>query len=131
MILTIDQAAESIGVSSKTLRREIAAGRLPVVKIRKCLRIAPADLKDYIDQCRSDPRAQATKSVSSMPAGVMDALFAAVKRPDDGKPSYANASQIVSLAERRKSRSTKRSADGSSKTPPGSSRVTRLSGRSG
>jgi excisionase family DNA binding protein len=38
-LLTIDQAARLLAVSTRTLRREIAAGSLPTVEIRGATRI--------------------------------------------------------------------------------------------
>lgn len=47
-LLTLDRAAEILGVDRRTLQREIAAGKLPVIEIRGGTRIAPADLEAYI-----------------------------------------------------------------------------------
>jgi len=37
--LTIPQAAKVANVSSRTLEREVAAGTLPVIRIRGCVRV--------------------------------------------------------------------------------------------
>lgn len=47
-LLTIPAAASSLGVSRRTLDREIAAGMLPVVRIRGARRVAEDDLQQYI-----------------------------------------------------------------------------------
>lgn len=46
--LTLDQVAEHLQCSVRTVRREIVDGRLRAVRIRQLLRIDPADLADYI-----------------------------------------------------------------------------------
>lgn len=48
MLLTLPQAAGQLGISRRTLEREIADGRLPVVEIRGAVRIDEADLREYI-----------------------------------------------------------------------------------
>jgi excisionase family DNA binding protein len=42
--LTIADAAERLGVSSKTVRRLISAGRIPAFRVGRLVRIKPADL---------------------------------------------------------------------------------------
>jgi excisionase family DNA binding protein len=45
-LLTIDDTAQMLRVSSVTVRRFIAAGRLPAVKIGRCVQVS----KDALDQ---------------------------------------------------------------------------------
>jgi excisionase family DNA binding protein len=49
-LLTIKQAAQVLNVSTKTVEREIHAGRLQAVKILSTWRIDPADLRAYRGQ---------------------------------------------------------------------------------
>ncbi len=44
-LMTIPAAASSLNVSRRTLDREIAAGMLPVIRIRGALRVAEDDLR--------------------------------------------------------------------------------------
>lgn len=46
--LRIEQAAERLGVSTKTVRRLISAGDIPAIKVATCVRIDPADLDRYV-----------------------------------------------------------------------------------
>lgn len=41
------------GISVKTLRREIAAGRLPATRVRGAVRITDTDLTEYLENRRS------------------------------------------------------------------------------
>ncbi len=53
MLLTIPAAADRASVSRRTIEREIAAGRLPVIPIRGAVRIDERDLEAYIQQSRT------------------------------------------------------------------------------
>lgn len=46
--LKIKQAAEHLGVSTKTVRRLIDTGDIPVIRVATCVRINPADLDRYV-----------------------------------------------------------------------------------
>ena len=48
----VDAVAEQLGVSSKTVRRWIAAGDLPVHRLGRQLRISEADLVAFIARSR-------------------------------------------------------------------------------
>ncbi len=52
-LLTIKDAAETLGVSVKTLRRRIDAGGLPVFRDGRLIRIHPEDLARFINSRRS------------------------------------------------------------------------------
>jgi excisionase family DNA binding protein len=55
-LLTVDQAAERLNVSSAYVRRRlIFERRLPYVKIGRHVRIDEVDLEDFIDQGRVTP----------------------------------------------------------------------------
>ena len=49
---SVDDVAEQLGVSTKTVRRWIAAGDLPVHRLGRQLRISEADLVAFIAQRR-------------------------------------------------------------------------------
>ena len=50
LLLTIAQAADCLSVSSRTVRRLIAAGELAPVKIGRALRLRVTDLQSYVDR---------------------------------------------------------------------------------
>ena len=52
MLLSLPTAAKELGISRRTLEREIADGRLAVVEIRGAVRIDESDLQAYIRQSR-------------------------------------------------------------------------------
>lgn len=54
-LLTVQQAADLLKVSVRTVRRLIAVGELRPVRIGAAVRIAPEDLTAYIDTLRSSP----------------------------------------------------------------------------
>lgn len=51
---TVDQVADSLGVSTRTVWRLIDSGDLVVHRIAGSVRISGADLGAYINQCRDD-----------------------------------------------------------------------------
>lgn len=51
-LLTVEQAAEILNMSAKTVRRRIQSGQLAVIKDEGVLRIRPDDLRLYISQRR-------------------------------------------------------------------------------
>lgn len=51
-LLTLPAAAAQLGISRRTLEREIAAGKLAVVCIRGAVRVAQSDLDGYIVRLR-------------------------------------------------------------------------------
>ncbi len=53
-LLTLDQTADVLNTSVKTVRRRIEAGDLPVVRDGRMLRVIPEDLRRYIAQRRSN-----------------------------------------------------------------------------
>ncbi len=52
-LLTIEQSAEILNTSVKTVRRRIEAGELPVIRDGRIVRVLPADLQRYISARRS------------------------------------------------------------------------------
>jgi excisionase family DNA binding protein len=76
-MLTIAAAARQLAVSERTLRREIADGRLPAVRVRSMYRIRPEDLAAYLARlpaCRSEEKA--TDGKFACVSAVADALSA-------------------------------------------------------
>lgn len=55
MLLTITQAAREAAVSVSTVKREIAAGHLSVVRVGRSVRIHCDDLTAYLDNLRTRP----------------------------------------------------------------------------
>jgi excisionase family DNA binding protein len=51
-MLTVDQVAEHLAISTKTVRRWIADGRLSVHRIGRQLRISGPDLQAFVAQQR-------------------------------------------------------------------------------
>jgi excisionase family DNA binding protein len=51
-LYTVDDVAEQLGVSSKTVRRWVAAGDLPVHRLGRQLRMSEADLIAFIARSR-------------------------------------------------------------------------------
>ena len=52
-LLTLQQSADILNTSLKTLRRRIDAGQLPVIRDGRIVRVHPADLERYIWARRS------------------------------------------------------------------------------
>ncbi len=52
-LLMLQDAADILNTSMKTLRRRIDAGHLPVIRDGRMLRVHPADLECYISARRS------------------------------------------------------------------------------
>jgi excisionase family DNA binding protein len=48
LLVTPAEAAEALDVSERTLRRLVAEGQLPAVRVRGRLRVRPADLDRYV-----------------------------------------------------------------------------------
>ena len=48
ILLTTAEAAERLGMSPRSLRREIADGKLAVVRIRRMVRVCESDIESYI-----------------------------------------------------------------------------------
>jgi excisionase family DNA binding protein len=50
--LTIDEVAQALGVSTRTVRRWIKSGQLVAHRMRRMVRIAPADFDAFLRQHR-------------------------------------------------------------------------------
>lgn len=114
-LLDIPAAAATLDVSERTIRREIAAGRLAVVKIRGRIKLHPAELSRYITDnttCRSAAEAPASKSACSLPVVGLRELLRIDGMRRSSRPAIASESQIIALAERRASGSKKPSNAG-------------------
>ncbi len=52
-LLTYKQAGELLGVTERTVWTLVADGELPAVRFGRSVRIDPADLRAYIDRCKT------------------------------------------------------------------------------
>jgi excisionase family DNA binding protein len=55
LLLTVDQAAEAMGTSTRFIRRLIAERRIPYTKLGRHVRIAESDLINYVATGRVEP----------------------------------------------------------------------------
>lgn len=53
--LTLKQVARQLQVDDKTVRRYIKAGKIPAIEIGGRYRIAPADLRVFLESRRKKP----------------------------------------------------------------------------
>lgn len=60
-LLRLDEVAPRLAVSMATLRRLIAFGRLPVVRVGRQLRVRPADLEAFIRSSTITPADEETE----------------------------------------------------------------------
>lgn len=120
-MFTLAQAAERLNVSIKTVRREIADGRLKVTPVRGCDRIDQLDLESYKREqrrAREETRCQSVamekdgKSAFSLPGSALAKLLGIAATPSSSNESSGEGSPIVSLEERRATRSRKPSHAG-------------------
>jgi excisionase family DNA binding protein len=51
-LLTIDQLAEQLGITTRHVRRLIAERRVPYLKVGKLIRFDPADIAAWLDEAR-------------------------------------------------------------------------------
>lgn len=101
MLLTIQQTARELAVSTKTVRRIIDSGQLRVVKITdsaKGQRIHPDDLDNYIkgNRCQSGKQKQEntlSKSETAQVVSGLDALLAPKKKQSRSKRNSGRASK--------------------------------------
>lgn len=100
-LLTIQQAAERLGVSTKTIARLVAASQLPAVRVGALKRFLSADLDAYINRNRRYTAAPC-QSENTVIIGTF------------GSKSTASALSVL-LAPKRRTRST--SKPGSARTP--------------
>ena len=55
-LLTIDQLAEQLGITTRHVRRLIAERRVPYLKVSKLVRFDPAEVADWLDDRRMPGR---------------------------------------------------------------------------
>ena len=55
-LLTIDQLAEQLGITTRHVRRLIAERRVPYLKVGKLVRFDPAEIADWLDDRRMPGR---------------------------------------------------------------------------
>lgn len=114
MSLTLSEAADSLKVSTRTVRREIAAGKIPVVKVRGCIRIEESHLDAYkkANTCQCVAMVPDGRPASSMGGGDLAKLLGLSGTRRSGKRDTVPGSRIVELAEARAMRSRKQSPNG-------------------
>ena len=80
-LLTTPQVAAALGVSPRTVKRLLAAGALPSVRLGRCVRIDPDDLSVMIAALKAPPPREnpACHSTSAAPSGG----FASPRRTDE------------------------------------------------
>ena len=110
--LTVEECAASAKVSPKTIRREIKDGRLKAAPIRGCIRIRREDWEEYRRQCRSENTAEAGKFEFNTAGLDLAKLLGPGRTRSRSSASCASGSRIVSLDERRATRSRKPSRAG-------------------
>jgi excisionase family DNA binding protein len=109
-LYTVEQVAAKLDVSPKTIRREIAAGKLVPTRIRSAVRIAPADFEEYKKACRSVATARDGKYDFSTGdvdlAGLLrlDQMHSSSKRHGGGRQT--TPAQVVPLRTRSRKLST-------------------------
>ena len=109
-LLTVEQCATKAQCSPRSIKRQILAGRLKVVRIGSLVRIRPSDWEEYL--CRSGATAPAGKSASSTVAEDIVRLLQHVPTPTSLKRGYDSSSTILELAGYRNTRSRKGSKGG-------------------
>lgn len=115
--LTYAAAAELAGVSVRTIKREVADGRLVPVRIRGCVRILASDLQAYLETrrapaCPSDVTAKAGKRACSTLGVGLAELLGPGRTRSSSSAAPATGSTIVELAGHRATASRKRSSAG-------------------
>jgi excisionase family DNA binding protein len=109
---TIAECAAKAKVSARTIRREIADGKIRFSKVRGCIRITAEAWEEYRRQCQYVATAEDTKPAFNMPADDLAALLGLTGTPRNGKRATATGSRIVELAAHRATRSRKPSTVG-------------------
>jgi len=88
-MLTIQEVADRLRVSVRTVEREIAAGKLRAVKVRRLTRILEPELQGYISRaCLS---ANAPTTGRSVSASVVDAVLRRLSRPAQPAPTRSRS----------------------------------------
>lgn len=54
MMLKIQEVAERLKISERSVRGLIARGELKSYRIRSCRRVSQEDLESYLEECRVD-----------------------------------------------------------------------------
>lgn len=70
LALRVEEAAATVGVSPSLLRKEIRAGRLPVVRVGTVPVIRTSDLVAYLDANRATPTREADRIAEELAAAV-------------------------------------------------------------
>lgn len=111
-VLTVDDCARLGRVSARTIRREIAAGRIKVLRLRGRVRVTSAAWGEYLQQCRSVATVEPMRPDYSLPVDDLADLLRLTGTRRSGRRAPASGSQIVELAAHRATRSRKPSSAG-------------------
>lgn len=98
-LLTMNDAAKRLGVSVRTVEREVSDGKLAIVRIRSRRKIDPAELDRYIaanQTCQSAREATATKSASAWAA--VNALSEHFQRAQRSQTPARSKSRLAARA---------------------------------
>jgi excisionase family DNA binding protein len=104
--LTLAQVAEHLQCSDRTVRREIAAGRLAAIRIRGMLRVAPDDLAVYLSRSKTEtawPSESEPTDTRSESRSLADSVLSALCPPALPEPTHGR-SKLRSFAARSKMR---------------------------
>jgi excisionase family DNA binding protein len=91
--LTLPEVAEHLSCSVRTVEREIAAGRLPVLRVRGLRRVDPGDLAAYLAQSRrvQCQSASDTSDGKSEYRSAMVAALSALSQPEPPRPTRSRS----------------------------------------
>jgi excisionase family DNA binding protein len=64
-LLDVDEVADSLGVTNRFVRRLVAERRIPFVKVGKFVRFDPAEISQWIDRRRVEPRRGGARECAS------------------------------------------------------------------
>jgi len=93
MLLTLQEAAARLRVSTRTVKREIAAGRLQSVRIRRLVRVPEASLRVYLaTACRSANETTVGKSESAL---VLDAALRKLSHRAPHVPTRSRSKLLI------------------------------------
>lgn len=111
-VLTIEDCAKLGRVSARTIRREIAAGKLSAKRLRGKVIILPAAWEEYLQQCPSVATVRDTRQEYSLPVDDLADLLNLTGTRRNGRRAPAQGSRIVELAAHRATRSRRPSTAG-------------------
>ena len=79
-LLTYDEVAHRLHVSEPTVRRYVAAGRLPIVRLGRAVRVRPQDLAAFIEALPAERNSRVAGGVVVLPGSLADTADRAARR---------------------------------------------------